>query len=173
VSKIIFRDATLEDALGISKAHVKSWQETYKDIVPDSHLQSLDPDSRAKMWAERFKDPSYDGQVIVAHAESGIVGFIGLGPSRSPEYPAWGELRAIYLLRSHQGIGIGKQLFDIGKQRLQSFGYKQFFCWVLKNNDTRGFYEKVGGSLSKHEKIIQIGGKNLDEVAYEWRVEER
>jgi L-amino acid N-acyltransferase YncA len=169
-SLIRYRDATLEDAPGISNAHVRSWQESYRGIVPDAHLDSLDPSSRAKMWAERFKDSTFDGHVIVAaDSNENIVGFIAVGPSRSQEYPGWGEVRAIYLLRDFKGCGVGRQLFDLGKQRLQTLGYQSFFCWVLKDNPTRYFYESTGGKLSRFEKTIQIGGSNLLEVAYEWQ----
>ncbi len=172
MSTISFRDATLVDATGISRAHVRSWQETYQGIVPDAHLQSLDPESRAKMWAERFNDPTYDGHVIVAEdSDKNIVGFIGLGPSRSTEYPSWGEVRAIYLINKFKGLGVGRQLFALGKQRLQALGYGNFFCWVLKDNPTRHFYELAGGLLSAYEKTIQIGGANLFEVAYEWKIQ--
>jgi GNAT superfamily N-acetyltransferase len=168
---VIYRDATPRDADGISFAHVVSWQESYKGILDDQYLLSLKPESRTQMWRERLQDPNFDGHVIVAENDQGkIVGFIGVGPSRSEEFPhsRWGEIRAIYLLKDYKSKGIGRKLFELGTASLSKSGYKSFFCWVLKDNPTRRFYESVGGILSRHEKLIEIGGLPLGEVAYEW-----
>ncbi len=40
--------------------------------------------------------------------------------------------------------------------------------WVLEQNPARGFYEHLGG-VDLRAKPIQIGGKDLVEVAYGWR----
>ena len=168
---VIYRDATLRDADGISIAHVLSWQESYKGILDDQYLISLKAESRAQMWRDRLQDPNFDGHVIVAENHDGkIVGFVGVGPSRSEEFPIsqWGEIRAIYLLKDYKAKGIGRKLFELGRTSLAQSGYQTFFCWVLKDNPSRRFYESVGGVLSSHEKLIEIGGLPLSEVAYKW-----
>jgi hypothetical protein len=41
------------------------------------------------------------------------------------------------------------------------------YVWVLKDNPSRGFYERMGGRpLTTAE--IEIGGKTLTEVSYGW-----
>jgi hypothetical protein len=39
--------------------------------------------------------------------------------------------------------------------------------WVLADNPSRGFYEKLGGKFV-YEKAVRIGGIALREVAYGW-----
>ena len=44
------RLAKVEDAMAIAKVQVESWHTTYKGIVPDSYLNSLDVKKREKVW---------------------------------------------------------------------------------------------------------------------------
>lgn len=46
-------------------------------------------------------------------------------------------------------------------------GYKLIVIWVLKENPACRFYERLGGRLTA-EKVIEIGGKQLVDVAYVW-----
>lgn len=40
--------------------------------------------------------------------------------------------------------------------------------WVLAENSSRRFYEALGAKYAT-EKVIDLGGKSLVEVAYGWR----
>ena len=40
--------------------------------------------------------------------------------------------------------------------------------WVLKQNPSRGFYERLGGEVLA-EQEIEISGQKYPEVAYGWR----
>lgn len=43
--------------------------------------------------------------------------------------------------------------------------------WGLEDNKmARNFYEKMGGKLNDHSKEIEIGGKKLIELSYEYRL---
>ena len=79
-----------------------------------------------------------------------------------------GELYAIYLLKSAQGQRIGRMLFAETLRGLLELGSSSMLVWVLKDNPTRGFYEHLGGVYLR-EKQIEIGGKELMEIAYGWR----
>jgi GNAT superfamily N-acetyltransferase len=68
---------------------------------------------------------------------------------------------AIYILKEYQRKGIGKQLI----QGLIKESMSSFLVWVLADNPSRRFYEKLGGKKIGTESIT-IGGVDLDEVAY-------
>ena len=55
---------------------------------------------------------------------------------------------------------ISKELLD---RDIQSM-----LVWVLKENQSSGFYEKLGGKVI-YEKYITIAGKQIPELAYEWK----
>jgi GNAT superfamily N-acetyltransferase len=163
------RTAKMNDAAAIAKVHVDSWRTTYKGIVPDEFLASLSYEQREQLWRRVLTDPSGPSVVSVAEDEYGkIVGFASGGPECTGDPIYTGELYAIYLLAQHQGKGIGRQLAITLVNRLRQEGMTALLLWVLAENHSRKFYERLGGRPIS-EKTVIIGGVPLIEVAYCWR----
>lgn len=76
-----------------------------------------------------------------------------------------GELYALYLLKTHQGQGTGKRLFDHVLEELRQQGFSSCLVHVLADNPSRFFYERFGGRLV-FEQRIERGGKQLMEYMY-------
>jgi GNAT superfamily N-acetyltransferase len=163
------RTAKVNDAASIAKVHVDSWRTTYKGIVPDEFLARLSYAQREQLWRRVLTDPGGPSVVSVAEEERGkIVGFASGGPERTGDPIYTGELYAIYLLAQHQGQGIGRQLAITLVHRLRQEGMTGLLLWVLAENPSRTFYERLGGRPIA-EKTVMIGGVPLIEVAYGWR----
>jgi len=160
------RKALASDAKAIAKVHVDSWMTTYRNIVPDSYLDGLKYEDREKLWNENLKKCT----VFVAETEAGeVIGFADGGNERSGDYPGIeGEVYAIYILESYQGQNIGKRLMQAISKELLNMDMQSMLVWVLKENLSSGFYEKLGGKVI-NEKYITIAGKQIPELAYEWR----
>lgn len=159
------RKATLSDAGGIARVHVDSWIATYKNIVPDTYLNQLTYNVREQLWNENLKaDNNY-----VAENENGeIIGFADGGKERLEKYVAFkGELYSIYILPNYQGQGLGSLLIERVVNDLKGKGINSLLIWVLEDNRSRGFYEKLGGQ-AVDRKTITISGKELTEIAYGW-----
>jgi ribosomal protein S18 acetylase RimI-like enzyme len=157
---MIIRKATSSDTPGIAKVQVDSWRSTYKGIIPNDFLDSLSYDKQEAKWNELIKNR----KTITFVAENPlkqIIGFATGGPERTGKYSYESELYAIYILKEYQRKGIGKQLI----QGLIKEGMSSFLVWVLADNPSRRFYEKLGGKKIGTESIT-IGGVDLDEVAY-------
>ena len=45
---------------------------------------------------------------------------------------------------------------------------QSMLVWVLKENQSSGFYENLGGTVID-EKYITIAGKEIPELAYTWQ----
>ena len=163
---IQIREASPQDAPGVARVHVQSWQETYKGIVPDSYVAALSVPKREAFW-KSFLAESKDKALFVAVSGDDIVGFANCGPTRELEMPFQAELYAIYLLQSHQGRGIGKQLMETVTTWLRARGYGSMMLWVLQDNPTLNFYKHCGGQIVA-AKQVEIGGVELDEVAVGW-----
>lgn len=159
------RRATLQDAPGIARVHVVAWQEAYHGIVPQPFLDSLDITSRTEVWKSRLDQSNIE--VFVAIVDGQLCGFASGGPAREPIHGFDGEFHAIYLLRGTKGKGIGRLLMHRIAEALQARGFSRAMLWVLKDNSSRGFYERLGGKEFA-QKIDSIGGANLVEVAYGW-----
>ncbi|MDP5275470.1 GNAT family N-acetyltransferase [Chengkuizengella axinellae] len=161
---MIIRQATQQDTKAIAKVHVDSWKTTYKGLIPDDYLNNRSVDDYKARWSEFL---TYKNQfVYVAETKKGeIVGFSNGGRERDHHSEYKGEIYAIYLLKSYQRKGIGKLLVRPILKDLITMNIDTMLIWVLKENNSRLFYESVGGRVVR-EKTISISGKALQEVAY-------
>lgn len=165
---MLMREATVKDAAGISRVHVDSWRTTYRGIIPDDILANLAYETRQAEWESGLGRANGDRVVFVAEdADKGIVGFACGGPERSGDSNYKGELYAIYVLESHQRTGVGKALTRLVAERLLQDGLDGMLVWVLADNPSRGFYERLGGKPVRTQ-IIDVHGVLLEEVAYGW-----
>ena len=163
---ISIRRAASDDVEGIARVHVDAWKTTYRGIVPQAFLDSLDVSSRAKAW----KDALAEGRSHIYVAEDGIelCGFISGGALREAIEGFDAEVYAVYLLDSVQRRGAGRLLMQRLAETLHGSGFTQVALWVLADNPSRGFYEHLGGCQIA-QKQIRIGDADLLEVAYGWQ----
>lgn len=165
----IIRKATLEDSAAIATVHVVSWRETYRGIVSDKVLNNLSIQRRTEQWVNTLSDESNRyRRAFVAEMDGRIVGFSNFGSPQDSSLGYDGELFAIYVLRAAQKQGIGKKLVYEAVKGMRELGWKSMMVWVLKDNPSRGFYERLAGTYVV-EKPIEIGVESLIEVAYGWQ----
>ena len=165
---MIIREANESDANGIARVHVDAWRTTYKTIVSDSYLASLNYEKRAERWRQIFALNDNHFTFVVETKENHIVGFASGGKNREPNENFAGELYAIYLLENCQGQGTGKALVKATAQCFLQQEISSMLVWVLKENPFRAFYESLDGKYIS-EKEIEIGNAALVEVAYGWK----
>lgn len=159
------RKATLADAKGIARVHVDSWIATYRSIVPDTYLDQLNYDTREQLWKENLKA---NNNFVAENDDGELIGFADGGKERTGKYAALkGELYSIYILPEYQGKSIGSSLMKKVVHHLKENGLNSMLIWVLEENLSRGFYEKMGGK-EVDRKTLSISGKELSEIAYGW-----
>lgn len=96
--------AAADDLPQIAAIHVKCWQETYVDQVPQAHLDSLNVRSHLGKWQEFFAREN-DAKLVVARVDGTLAGFISFGRARDPDPKVDAEIYAIYLLKRYWGAG--------------------------------------------------------------------
>lgn len=163
------RKATVADATAIAEAHVATWRETYRGLLPDSYLDNLSPAGREPQWRQILTLPDEERCVLVATGAAGaIVGFASGGPAHDNAGYA-GEISTLYVRRAYQGGGLGRALFVALTAHLRDRGSTSLILWVLATNRrARGFYEAMGGQPLREQAII-FDGIPLREVGYGWR----
>jgi len=167
IDEVTIRPATVDDAAGIARVHVRSWQEAYAGIVPDDYLRALDPEQRATRWAQALADGSADHvRTFVAQSDDRLLGFVSYGPSRDEDARRHErEIYSIYLDPGTWGHGIARDLIrtvlaEVGEQTPISL-------WVLADNArARHFYRRHGFSPDGVERLESFGGADLLEVRY-------
>jgi ribosomal protein S18 acetylase RimI-like enzyme len=166
---MLIREATLKDASGIARVHVHAWRSTYRDIVPGQVLENLSKERNEQYWHDLLSDPENQTIVLVAeHPYAGVVGFASAGPERTGNFPYQAELYTIYMLKTYQGRGVGRNLLTGIAQKLLERDMSSMLVWVLRDNLFRAFYEALGGQ-EIGEQEIKIGDANLIEVGYGWK----
>jgi GNAT superfamily N-acetyltransferase len=147
-----------EDAEGVARVQLETWQAAYAHALPAEQLQAMSRDDaieRHRRWPPTF----------VAEVAGQVAGFASVGASRDPHTD--GELFAIYVHPDHWGTGIGRALIDAGEAELRRLGHREAILWVLDDNPrARRFYEIAGWSADGTAREIRIFGFDVPEVRY-------
>ena len=170
---VVIRDLKIHDSEGLIDVNIKTWQSAYKGIINDETLASLDihRTERIQRFKNEFGSREVDGHPIlggVALKDDEVIGFVTYGKARdNPEnLEGLGEIYAIYVLEAYQGQAVGRKLLEHAvKNLLNQNIFKSLIIWTLKDNRSRGFYERLGG-VQKYKKTIEISNQTLDEVGY-------
>ena len=169
---MIIREAKEIDAASIARVVVDTWRSTYAGIVPQGYLDSLSYEKATIRWRERLSDTAklWPGwfTYVAEDDNDAVIGFAGGGQSHGYGLPFSGELGFIYLLKSQQRQGIGRQMAATVALRLKKQGYNSMLVWVFSANPYRAFYEALHGRLVAEREIDRYGA-NLAETAYGWQ----
>jgi ribosomal protein S18 acetylase RimI-like enzyme len=137
------RRATPADAVQLAEVHTQCWQQTYPGLMSDAFLAALKPADRLAMWCQLLLAP--EPAAWVACVDGSVVGFSATRTvpqgDLDQDLPASGslELWGLYLLRSHQGLGLGRRLLEA------ALGAGPASLWVAAGNGKAiGFYERLG-----------------------------
>lgn len=169
---IAIRRARPADAAAIGAVHVAAWRSAYPGILPDDYLARLSVSRQATYYDGAIRGP---GGVYVAAASgldvpagSGprIVGFASCGRSRAPALGE-GEIETLYVLDDWRERGLGRRLIRAAAAHLASAGARSAFLWVLRENPSRWFYQRLGGKPAA-ESTIMISGVPVPQTAFVW-----
>ncbi len=147
-----------------------TWRAAYRGIVPDDYLDGLSYGESGRLWQDAVA--AGDGCVFVAEDGAGVFGFASGSPRErfSRELKEYeGELKTLYVLPSHKGAGVGRQLVGAVARHFADHGVNSMLLWAFaENRAARGFYESLGG-VPVAEDGFELGGAWLSEVAYGWK----
>jgi GNAT superfamily N-acetyltransferase len=164
------REATVEDASGIARVHVRTWQAAYTHVFPPEALGRLDDalPRREAGWRETIEAGSPRSHTLVATTDDEVVGFAHVMPSRdSADTARVGELAAIYVSPDVWGAGAGRALMLEALGRLAASGFDEAMLWVLEDNPrARRFYEAAGWWTDGGVKEDELLGTPVREVRY-------
>jgi ribosomal protein S18 acetylase RimI-like enzyme len=180
---IAIRPARPTDAVAIGAVHVAAWRSAYAGILPDEYLANLSVSRYAAFYDQAIHST---GGVFVAlpgqsnHKHAGaprVVGFATAGRARvgsavNGHYLAEGEIETLYVLDDWREQGIGRRLMLAAAAQLAEHGCRSVFLWVLRDNPSRWFYERLGGKPAA-ECPIRFAGRDLIQTAFVWDPIER
>jgi len=174
--------ATERDAAGIAKVYVDAWRSAYAAILPHRGLLGMSYEHQTRQWSWTIRRRAEIHAVIVAaEADHGVVGFTSFGPARLGDRPAnghfggfagerdvkVGEIYTLYVQPEFHECGIGRRLLAAAFAALVHEGHSRGFLWVLRDNPSRYFYERVGGKVVA-EREERMWGRTVEQVCYGW-----
>ncbi|HEX5824958.1 MAG TPA: GNAT family N-acetyltransferase [Candidatus Limnocylindrales bacterium] len=163
----IVRAAAPADARRIAEVNVRSWQATYRGIVPSTILDGMNVEPQRTTWLGRIADLG-QRSLFVAELDGRVEGYALSGPSRDHDLPELaGEVYAIYVDPPAQRQGLGRALLDAASTELRSAGFDPLVLWVLTANvHGRGFYEACRWEPDGTSRPIDFDGTPVDELRY-------
>ena len=109
-------------------------------------------------------------------AAARIVGFATAGRARGGEIGGRrlgeGEVETLYVLDDWRERGVGRRLMRAAAAHLAEAGCRSVFLWVLRDNPSRWFYQRLGGKPAA-EAAIQFAGQQVAQTAFVWDPIER
>ncbi|ODP36606.1 GNAT family N-acetyltransferase [Sphingomonas turrisvirgatae] len=139
------RPATLADAAALKHVFDVSFVATFGHLYDPADLAAFMAGSTLQSWQERLTDERFTG--CVAQVGGIVAGYVLLGPPSLPgDWPAdTVELRTLYILPDHQGLGLGTQLLEwaIGSARARG-GQQLSLSVFVDNHRARRLYERYG-----------------------------
>ena len=149
----------IEDQEGMARIKVDCWQDTYKNIIDQSYLDSLNYEIQTNKYIDSFDE--YKNMVLVAEDvnDHKIIGYSCFSTDAN-EY-ADAELISLYIDKTYARRGVGTSLLR-----------ETMMLWCIKENKNAiKFYEKMGG-IKVFDKMAKIGNKVYQEYGYLFYIDE-
>jgi GNAT superfamily N-acetyltransferase len=165
---IAIRRARLADASGIAAVHVATWRSAYADILPEEVLTRLST-TRLSHYYEHSIRVGLAMHVAATYGrkdEPPVLGFCSSSRSRETSLGD-GEIETLYMLDDYQNRGLGGQLLRTAAKHLWQTGCRSVYAWVLRENPSRFFYERLGGKCIA-EGTTTVGGEIFAQTAFAW-----
>ena len=163
---ITIRPATADDATAIARVRIDSWRITYRGLIPDAYLDSMQVDASTTLWDRVLTAGPNTTSVFVAENDGEVIGFAAGNMLAEPRGGLDAELSAVYLRREFQRAGVGRSLVCAVAQAQRAHGASGLIVWVIAGNKgARAFYEQLGATFLV-EQPFEWEGMPLTEVGY-------
>ncbi|MFL5267691.1 MAG: GNAT family N-acetyltransferase [Stellaceae bacterium] len=166
MEEITIRPARPSDARSIALLDVETWRTTYAGVLSTSYLVGLSERRREAGWRAVIMREPRDIRVAI-DPTGAIRGFGSCGPNRG-DRAFTGEVFTLYVAPDWQNQGIGRRLLIALFRRLVAAGRHSAILWVLSDNPSRFFYERLGAQQVSRRSLA-VGGSNIEATAYGWR----
>jgi GNAT superfamily N-acetyltransferase len=174
---ISLRKARVADAIAIGAVHVAAWRSTYPGILPDAYLAKMSVSRQAAFYDAAIRGgtgvtvATASGTDVPMGSGPRIIGFTTAGRARGADIAgkrlAEGEVETLYVLDDWRERGVGRRLMRAAGSHLVDIGCKSVYLWVLRDNPSRWFYQRLGGRPVA-EQTVHIAGQAVAQTAFVW-----
>ena len=150
-NSLIIREVTKEDISALIRINKQSHQESYTYFMKENFF---DDEWYRNAWNEQFKPDNYKKKIWIAEMDNEAIGFCSASLAQYHPKGYTGCLDTLFLLDKYKGLGIGRQLFEIGANYLlNTLNLEGFFIIIQEQHvKVHTFYEKMGGQRLDFKK---------------------
>lgn len=166
---MLLRAASPDDAEAIEAIRVASWRAAYRELMPASFLDSLDPSAQVAVLRETIRTQQLPFSVTVAQLQRTVVAWMVLGSPRYPSEPCTLELWALNVAPSHWRVGAGRLLVQeaLATAKAQAFARVELWC-LAGNKQAVALYESCGFNATGESRTTsRLTGHPLHESAFQ------
>lgn len=162
--EVTIREMTQQDCAGKGYVQYRSWEETYRGLLPDQYLED-----RTLAWCIQAAE-TYPIPTLVAEDGGSVVGFVCYF-KKARDFVRRrdaSEIAALYVLKGWQGRGIGSRLLACALSRLPQ---GQVSLFVLEGNaHAIAFYQRKGFRHTQRSLTEETGHGLITEweMLLEW-----
>ena len=151
------------DARALSEIFRASWSGAYRGIIPHFHLDGMIERRTPDWWSTTIKS----GGLLVLQVAGVVAGYATLGAART-QGPYEGEIYELYLLPTHQGVGLGERLFEACRYHLDGRQLRGLIVWALADNEMAGDFYRHRGGRPVGMTSERFGRAKLKKIAFAW-----
>ena len=153
MASIEYRTATVDDSPAIANVEVKSKRASIADLESEF---TMGYDRSLERWSGYIAGTRHpqvakpERAIYVACEGPLVVGYIGCHHAKEwgsdfCDTPLSSELQQVYVLKSHQRLGVGTQLFSMVVDWLRDTNVNTMGVGFHEQNPYQAFYLKMGG----------------------------
>ncbi len=163
---IAVRPAVARDAAAMGSVHVGVWRSAYASILPDAYLAGLSAPRLAAYYQAGFLRGH---PALVAETAGRVIGFATMSLRRRDAERSLGqaEIETLYVGDDWRDQGAGRLLMQSAGKTLSDAGAGSAFLWVLSDNPSRWFYQRLRGRRAA-EGHTTVAGASIPKTAYVW-----
>jgi GNAT superfamily N-acetyltransferase len=162
------RPTTIDDCDALGLVIVTASWSTFLGQIPEQYFDfSWTPQVSAANWRESFNENPGPGELFyVAEQDGQVVGFIRAEAGADCPGLEW-SVRALYVLPSHQGQGVGRALLSHIVRELAAAGVGSLEIGCVKENPSCGFYRHLGG-VEMGRRPNTVDNYQTEEILFGW-----
>jgi ribosomal protein S18 acetylase RimI-like enzyme len=160
---VLVRAGVAADADAIAGIGIRSWDITYRGIVPDAALAEWF-EGNHQAWRDVFANRPTDSpwRVWVGERAGRLVGYATTTPAKNEWLPppdGAGEITNLYLDPDVIGSGVGRLLYERSVADLAERGFDPLVVWAFRDNArATGFYERMGLTIDVPDHAWVLAG---------------
>lgn len=158
-----------KDAAALASIHIRSYQATYKNILPDEYLDNLSHAATTSEFISKLAHPKRS--LLVARQNGILLGYGYFGPQSISEIPCDGEIVELYIKQEARSQGVGRRLVYAMMKAMAGAGLMTYSVWALSlNTSACRFYTSLEAQKFIEGPIHWPGIEELtfNAICYYW-----